>query len=129
VHWQIILAPVCVLLTLINGLGLGLYFATINVKYRDIKFIVPVLIQFGMYFTPVIFSSDYYLQRLPNWLHFLFCCNPMVAAIDGFKFCLFAEPITYNPIYFFVSIVSSFIFLFIGVNYFYKFEKNFVDYI
>lgn len=128
-HWQIILAPVFILLTLINGFGLGLYFATINVKYRDIKFIVPVMIQFGMYATPVIFSSDYYLERIPEWLHWLFCLNPMVGAIDGFKYALFGTPVNYNPVYFGVSLFSSFVFLYIGIRYFYKFEKDFVDYI
>ncbi|MES2680306.1 MAG: ABC transporter permease [Bacteroidota bacterium] len=128
-HWQIVFAPVFILLTLINGLGLGLYFATINVKYRDIKFIVPVMIQFGMYVTPVIFSSEYYLERIPEWLHWLFCLNPMVGAIDGFKYCLFGDTIGYNAGYFVLSLASSFIFLLIGITYFYKFEKDFVDYI
>lgn len=128
-HWQIILAPLFVLLTLINGLGIGLYFATINVKYRDVKFIVPVLIQFGMYVTPVIFSTHYYLERMPQWLHWLFCLNPMVGAIDGFKYALFGSEIIYNPMYFVFSICVSFVFLFIGIKYFYKFERSFVDYI
>lgn len=128
VQWQIVLAPFFIVLTLINGLGLGLYFATINVRYRDVKFIVPVVIQFGMYATPVIFSTGFYLERLPEWLHWLFCLNPMVGAIDGFKYALFGEPI-YNLNYFFISLCVSFLFLFIGIKYFYKFERNFVDYI
>ncbi len=129
VHWQIILAPFFVLLTLINGLGIGLYLATINVKYRDVKFIVPVLIQFGMYVTPVIFGTKYYLDRMPQWLHWLFCLNPMVGAIDGFKYALFGSDMIYSTWYFIISICVSFVFLFIGIKYFYKFERNFVDYI
>lgn len=129
VHWQIFLAPLFVLLTLINGFGIGLYFATINVKYRDVKFIVPVILQFGMYASPVIFSTSYYLDRMPQWLHWLFCLNPMVGAIDGFKYALFGGEAIYNVNYFILSIVVSFLFLFIGIKYFYKFERNFVDYI
>lgn len=129
VHWQIILAPFFVILTLINGFGLGLYFATVNVKFRDVKFIVPVLLQFGMYVSPVIFSTNYYLERLPKWLHWLFCMNPMVGAIDGFKYCLFGGTAIYDWSYFLVSIGVSFLFLVIGIKYFYKFERNFVDYI
>jgi len=128
-HWQIILAPLFVLLTVINGLGLGLYFATINVKYRDVKFIVPVILQFGMYVTPVIFNTNYYLDRMPSWLHWLFCLNPMVGAIDGFKYALFGSDSIYNIYYFSLSVCVSFLFLFIGVKYFYKFERSFVDYI
>lgn len=128
-HWHIILAPLFIILTLINGFGIGLYFATINVKYRDVKFIVPVILQFGMYATPVIFSTRYYLDRLPEWLHWLFCLNPMVGAIDGFKYALFGGDAIYNMNYFIVSVCVSFLFLFIGVKYFYKFERSFVDYI
>ncbi|MBA4241543.1 MAG: phosphate ABC transporter permease [Sphingobacteriaceae bacterium] len=128
-HWQIILAPLFILLTVINGLGLGLYFATINVKYRDVKFIVPVILQFGMYITPVIFNTNYYLDRMPSWLHWLFCLNPMVGAIDGFKYALFGSDSIYNIYYFSLSVCVSFLFLFIGIKYFYKFERNFVDYI
>ena len=129
IHWQILLAPLFIFLTIINGFGIGLYFATINVKYRDVKFIVPVILQFGMYITPVILSTDYYLKRLPEWLHLLFCLNPMVGAIDGFKYSLFGGSAIYNGYYFLMSIGVSFLFLIIGLKYFYKFERNFVDYI
>lgn len=129
IHWHIILAPIFIVLTLINGFGIGLYFATINVKFRDVKFIVPVILQFGMYVTPVIFSTQYYLERLPTWLHWLFCLNPMVGAIDGFKYALFGGDVIYNTTYFLMSILVSFLFLFIGIKYFYKFERSFVDYI
>jgi lipopolysaccharide transport system permease protein len=129
VHWQIILAPIFILLTLINGFGIGLYFATINVKFRDVKFIVPVIIQFGMYITPVIFPTSYYLERLPKALQWLYCLNPMVGAIDGFKYCLLGNTSPLNIPYFVLSTSVSFLFLFIGIRYFYKFERDFVDYI
>lgn len=129
IHWHIILAPLFILLTLINGFGLGLYFATINVKFRDVKFIVPVILQFGMYVTPVIFSTSYYLERMPVWMHWLFCLNPMVGAIDGFKYALFGGDSIYNMAYFAVSVCVSFLFLIIGIKYFFKFERSFVDYI
>lgn len=129
IHWHMILAPLFILLTVINGFGIGLYFATINVKFRDVKFIVPVILQFGLYVTPVIFSTKYYTDRLPEWLHWLFCLNPMVGAIDGFKYALFGGEAIYNINYFIASICMSFLFLIIGVKYFYKFERNFVDYI
>lgn len=129
IHWHLILAPVFILLTLINGFGIGLYFATINVKFRDVKFIVPVILQFGLYVTPVIFSTKYYTDRLPDWLHWLFCLNPMVGAIDGFKYALFGGDAIFNVNYFIASICMSFLFLFIGIKYFYKFERDFVDYI
>lgn len=130
IHWQIVLAPLFVILTLINGFGIGLYFATINVKYRDVKFIVPVILQFGMYVTPVIVSTEKYLNKLPyEWMKCLFCLNPMVGAIEGFNYSLFGGNAIYDMNYFILSLCVSFLFLFIGFRYFYKFERNFVDYI
>ena len=128
-QWQMILSPLFILLTVINGFGIGLYFATINVKFRDVKFIVPVLVQFGMYVTPVILSSSYYLERLPKWAHWIFSLNPMMGAIDGFKYCLFGGAAIYNTTYFIISLSVSFLFLIIGIKYFYRFERDFVDYI
>ena len=132
IHWYIILAPVFIILTLINGFGIGLYFATINVKFRDIKFIVPVILQLGMYISPVIFSSQFYIERINNihpFLTWVFYLNPMVGAIEGFKYSLFGGEAIYDMNHFILSIVVSFLFLFIGLKYFYKFERSFVDYI
>lgn len=124
-HWQIVLAPFFILLTVINGFGIGLYFATVNVKYRDVKFIVPVILQLGMYASPVIFSTAYYLKYIPEWLY---CLNPMVGAIDGFKYALFGGSAIHHTGYFILSITVSFLFLIIGIKYFFKFERSFVDY-
>jgi len=129
IRWQFILAPFFIFQTLINGLGLGLYFATINVKYRDIKFIVPVLLQLGLYITPVIFPTEFYFNRLPDLLKFIYALNPMLSAIDGFKYAILGTSIHYDMLYFYISTFCSLIFLFIGIKYFYKFERNFVDYI
>ena len=130
-HWQIIFAPLFILLTLINGLGIGLYFATINVKYRDIKFIVPVIIQIGMYVSPVIFPTLYYINaiHIPENMQWLMFLNPMVGAIEGFKYCLFGGEMVFEIWYYGVSVAVSMLMLFIGIKYFYKFERNFVDYI
>lgn len=132
-HWQIVLAPIFILLTLINGFGIGLYFATINVKYRDVKFIVPLIIQFGMYLSPVIFPTKFYMEKIakifPEWCQWLFFLNPMVGAIDGFKYALFGGDAIYSMPHFILSLCVSFICLFIGIKYFYKFERSFVDYI
>ena len=62
-------------------------------------------------------------------MHWIFYLNPMVGAIDGFKYSLFGGDAIYNIYYFIISICVSVIFLFIGIRYFYKFERSFVDYI
>jgi lipopolysaccharide transport system permease protein len=127
--WYVILTPIFILLAIINALGIGLYFATLNVKYRDVKFIVPVLVQFGIYVSSVILPTSFYLERLPKPLQIIYCLNPMVGAIDGFKFCLFGESAIYSWPLFFLSVFISLVFLLIGLRYFFKFEKSFADYI
>lgn len=129
--WQILLVPIFIAFTLLNGFGIGLYFATINVKFRDVKFIVPVILQVGMYVSPVVFSVSFYIKELHiskswEWLMFL---NPMVGAIEGFKYCLFGSNNNFEIWYYGISLAVSLIMLTIGVKYFYKFERNFVDYI
>jgi lipopolysaccharide transport system permease protein len=132
ITWYILLSPIFVLLTILNAFGIGLYFATLNVKYRDVKFIVPVLVQFGMYISSVILPTSFYVEklgRISSVLPYIYCLNPMVGAIDGFKFCLFGSSAIYDMRLFMISIIVSFIFLIIGLRYFYKFERNFADYI
>jgi lipopolysaccharide transport system permease protein len=127
--FKLFLIPVIVLFTMINALGMGLMFATWNVKFRDVKFIVPLMIQVGMFVTPVVFSTSYYLERLPDWFMPIYFLNPMVSAIDGFKFLLLGSELGYDMIYFIQSALSGMVLLWIGLRYFYRFERNFVDYI
>jgi lipopolysaccharide transport system permease protein len=126
---QLFLIPVIVLFTLINALGIGLMFATWNVKFRDVKFIVPLMLQVGMFVTPVVFSTSYYLERLPDWFMPIYFLNPMVSAIDGFKFLLIGSELGYDMFYFIQSALTGMVLLWIGLRYFYRFERNFVDYI
>jgi lipopolysaccharide transport system permease protein len=127
--FRLLFIPFLVLLTLINSLGIGLVFATWNVKYRDVKFIVPLMIQVGMFVTPVVFSTSYYLERLPEWFMPIYFLNPMVSAIDGFKFLLIGSQLGYDQFYFIQSALTGMVLLWIGLKYFYRFERNFVDYI
>jgi lipopolysaccharide transport system permease protein len=126
---KLFLIPVIVLFTLINALGIGLIFATWNVKFRDVKFIVPLMIQVGMFVTPVVFSTSYYLDRLPEWFMPIYFLNPMVSAIDGLKFLLIGSELGYDMFYFIQSALTGMVLLWIGLRYFYRFERNFVDYI
>jgi lipopolysaccharide transport system permease protein len=97
-----------------------------------VKFIVPVLVQFGMYVSSVVLPTSFYVEklgRISSILPYIYCLNPMVGAIDGFKFCLFGAESIYDMKLFVISILVSFLFLIIGLRYFYKFERSFADYI
>jgi lipopolysaccharide transport system permease protein len=119
---KLLLLPIFLLLALLISLGVGLYIAALNVKYRDFRYIIPFIIQIGMYITPVGFSSS----RVPENWRLLYSLNPMVAVIDGFRWCLIGKEALYLP-GLYVSIIVCGLFLYLGVWYFRKTEKSFAD--
>lgn len=126
---QIVFLPVFLFLALISALGSGLYICALNVKYRDFKFIVPFIIQFGMYVSPVIYSSNeiYSNASIPVVFKYLYAINPMVSSIDGFRWCFFGDATPINWLFFSVSLVVSLLFLWLGIFTFRRMEKEFAD--
>jgi lipopolysaccharide transport system permease protein len=121
--WQILLLPVFILLALLASLGPSLWIASLNVKYRDFRYIIPFIVQFGLYISPVGFSSS----LVPDQWRLLYSINPMVGIIDGFRWCLLGES---SLIYFPGFLLSLFVivfFLWFGIRTFRKTEKTFAD--
>ena len=126
---KIFLLPLFLLLALIISLGAGLFIAALNVKYRDFRYVIPFIVQFGLYLSPVAFSSaDIYSNNsIPQALKFIYSLNPMVGVIDGFRWCLLGGSISIYMPGFLLSIAITFIILFAGISYFRKTEKSFAD--
>ena len=82
--WQILFLPLFVALAFLASLGPSLWIAALNVRYRDFRYIIPFLVQFGLYVSPVGFSSSVVPER---WLP-LYSLNPLVGVIDGFRWCI-----------------------------------------
>lgn len=121
--WRILTLPIFLILAFLASLGLGLWLSALNIKYRDIRFIVPFLIQFGLYISPVGFSSS---VIPPNW-QFLYSLNPMVGIIDGFRWALIGENYRMNWLPFIVSVFLILGTLIFGLWYFRKTEQSFAD--
>lgn len=119
---RILALPLFIILTFIIALGFGLFFATMNVKYRDIKYIVPVIIQFGMYVSPVGYTSTV----IPEGLRLLYSINPLVGVIEGFRWCILPNSEIYLPALI-MSIVIGLGGLILGIRFFNKFENTFAD--
>lgn len=119
--WQIVFLPLFILLAFVCAFGIGLYLTALNVKYRDFRYIIPFIIQFGLYITPVGFSSGLINEKWRT----LYSINPMVGVIDGFRYCLLGDEPHWNS--FIMSIIISFVFLYIGTWYFRKMERTFAD--
>lgn len=119
--WHIVFLPFFVLLAFLCAFGVGLYLTAVNVKYRDFRYIIPFIIQFGLYITPVGFSSFVINEKY----RMLYSLNPMVGVIDGFRWCILGDPMHWRS--FIVSIVITVFFLWAGIYYFRKMEKSFAD--
>ncbi len=118
---QILLLPFFVLMAFLAAFGTGLYITALNVKYRDFRYIIPFIVQFGLYITPVGFSSS----NIPEKWRMLYALNPMVGVIDGFRWCLLGDPMYWPG--FLISCLVILLFLWLGIWYFRKTEKSFAD--
>src|SRR5439155_14727462 len=79
--------PLFTILALITSAGAGTWLAALNVKYRDFRYVVPFIVQFGLYLSPVGFSSSLVSEKWPKW-RMLYDLNPMVGVIDGFRWSI-----------------------------------------
>jgi lipopolysaccharide transport system permease protein len=121
--WRIILLPFFVLLAVLASLGPALAMTALNVKYRDFRFIIPFVVQFGLYVSPVGFSS----AVVPEAWRFWYSLNPMVGVIDGFRWCLLGGASQLYPPGFFASLGVVALFLWLGISYFRRTERKFAD--
>ena len=121
--WRVLTLPLFLLLGLAVALGAGLWLAALNVKYRDFRYIVPFMVQFGLYVSPVGYSST----LVPEKWRFLYSLNPMVGVIDGFRWALLGgESQLYLP-GFFLSVGLTLVLLWAGLRYFRSVERTFAD--
>lgn len=121
--WRILTLPLFILLAFAAALGAGLFLCALNVKYRDFRYVVPFIVQFGLYVSPVGFSSD----RVPQYLRWLYDLNPMVGVIEGFRWaCLKgASPLEARTLV--SSLTVTIALCAFGIWYFRKTEKTFAD--
>ena len=128
--YEIVFLPFILIYAIVFCFSIGLFFATLNVKYRDIKFLLPFILQIGFYVSPVFLSTEFFMKlHVPQFLKYLFLLNPLVGIIDGFRFCFFGGTAIYDLPLFLGSIGITALLLIIGLRYFYRFEKSFTDYI
>ena len=127
--WRILLFPFFLLLATITAMGFGLFIAALNVKYRDFRYVIPFIVQFGLYISPVGFSSNvvYANEHIPQILKYLYALNPMVGVIDGFRWSMLGGSVSLHVPEFLSSIAVSVLFLFVGIWYFRKMERTFAD--
>jgi lipopolysaccharide transport system permease protein len=121
--WQILTLPFFVLMAFVASLGPGLWITALNVKYRDFRYIIPFIVQLGLYVSPVGFSS----QVIPEEWRLLYSLNPIVGVIDGFRWAILGgESNLYLPGFVLSWVLIAF-FLWLGIRQFRGMEKSFAD--
>ena len=120
---RFLLLPVFLLIALLASFGVGLFLTSLNVKYRDFRYIVPFIVQFGLYVSPVGFSSSI----IPEKYRLLYSLNPMVGVIDGFRWAILGGDVMIYWPGFSLSLSITVFFLIIGIVFFRKMEKSFAD--
>jgi lipopolysaccharide transport system permease protein len=124
--WKIIFAPIFMFLAYLGAFGFGLIAAVWNVKYRDIAQIIPFLIQFGYFVSPVAYTST----RLEgNWWYPIYNLNPVAGSIDGLRWSLLAGNSPFNMQSFVMLLVFDVVMVTIAIRFFRKNENSFVDHI
>jgi lipopolysaccharide transport system permease protein len=121
--WQVLLLPVFVGIAFMASLGVGVWITALNVKYRDFRYVIPFIVQLGLYVSPVGFSSSI----VPDQWRLAYSLNPMVGVIDGFRWCLLGgDSRLYWP-GLGLSLAVTVVFLWLGLRQFRKMEKSFAD--
>jgi lipopolysaccharide transport system permease protein len=121
--WRIIALPAFAALAFFASVGPALWITSLNVKYRDFRYVIPFIVQFGLYLSPVGFSSSV----VPQQWRLLYSMNPMVGVIDGFRWCILrGQTELYLPNLLVSAAVIAF-FLWFGIRQFRKTEKSFAD--
>lgn len=121
--WRILTLPVFVLIAFTASMGVGLWLSALNVKYRDFRYLVAFLVQFGLYISPVGFSSSI----VPVRWRLLYSLNPMVCVIDGFRWAILRGKSTLYWPGFTLSVGLVALLFASGVWYFRKTERTFAD--
>jgi lipopolysaccharide transport system permease protein len=119
---RILWLPLFLLLALVTALAVGLWFAVLNVEYRDVKYTIPFLTQFWMYATPIVYPSS----LLSEPWRTVYGLNPMVGVVEGFRWALLGAKTAPGPIIA-VSAVAALLLLVGGAFYFRRMEKTFAD--
>lgn len=122
-NWRLLTLPIFTLLAFVAALGAGLWIAALNVRYRDFRYLIPFVVQFGLYISPVGFSSNV----VPEQWRLLYSVNPMVGVIDGFRWAITAGTADlYWP-----GLLASFLIIgavvATGMRYFRLTERTFAD--
>lgn len=122
---HIVFLPIFIILTIISALAIGIWMSALTIRYRDFQHVVPFLVQFGLYATPVGYPSELIVKNLPEWASTLFYLNPMAGIVEGFRWSILGgNPPGHMAYYSFAMVIVLFL---TGLYYFKKIERVMAD--
>ena len=121
--WHLLFLPAIVLVAVMVALGVGLWASAINVRYRDATVIIPFIMQFGLYLSPVAYSIDAVPEAYRTW----YSLNPMVGVIEGFRWCLISQATGPTLLSMASTLIVTTVLLITGYRYFRSTERTFAD--
>jgi lipopolysaccharide transport system permease protein len=125
--WRFAAVPFLMVLAFMTALGPGLLITALNVKFRDFRYIIPFIVQIGIYVSPVFYASTDIQKKFPEWVYWIYSLNPMVGVIDGFRWALLGGKGGITLPSFALSVAVTSVFGMLGVWYFRKMERTFAD--
>jgi lipopolysaccharide transport system permease protein len=120
--WHIVFLPLFVLFAFAAAVAVSLWLSALNVLYRDVQYVIPLLVQLWLFVSPVIYPID----QIPQGLRFAFALNPMTGVIGGFRWALLGQPFPPGG-YLWISLAVVATLLVTGVMYFKRMERVFAD--
>jgi lipopolysaccharide transport system permease protein len=125
--WEVVFLPVFILFTLMAALGIGIWLSALTIRYRDFQQIVPFMVQFGLYATPVGYPASLLLvnEKVSQWVKVLYFLNPMAGIAEGFRWSLIGG--TLPLLYVYLSLAMAVFLLISGLFYFRSVEKVMAD--
>jgi len=125
--WRVVTLPLFVVLAILAALGPGLIITALMVRYRDFRMVLPFIVQFGLYVSPVAYSSSVVREKFGETVFLLYSLNPMVGVIDGFRWALLGGASNLYWPGFLVSALLTVVLCAIGLRYFRSTERAFAD--
>lgn len=120
-------APLYLLMGIVVALGVGIWLSALTIRYRDFQYVVPFMVQIGLYITPIGYPAEFAVKQLPTWASSLYYLNPMAGVVQGFRWSMYGGNSPGDLIYVSIGIV---ILIFIsGLLYFNKVQSKMADYV
>lgn len=122
---NIVYLPFFILAAIISALGVGIWLSALTIRFRDFQHIIPFLIRFGMFFTPVAYPAEVIVKRIPDWVSIVYYLNPIAGVVEGFRWSILGG----NPpdIFSYVSFVVVILLFISSLFYFKKVERTIAD--